>query len=52
MTYLDHIDDLDILQEPIHCAVQRIQSGATGWVGETVVTYKHITIKSQLSIFF
>lgn len=29
MTYLNHIDDLDILQAVIHCAAQRMQSGAS-----------------------
>lgn len=35
MTYLNHIDDLDILQDPIHGAMQRIQSGIASRVGET-----------------
>ena len=45
MTYLNHIDDLDILQYSIHCAAQFKYIFAEQSLEETVVLHKLITIK-------
>lgn len=45
MTYLDHIDDLDILQYPSYCAVQLQIKLLKQWLEETLGIYKLITNK-------
>jgi hypothetical protein len=40
------------LQYPIHVAAQGVSESAAGWMEETDLMNKQITIKLQLNVFF
>jgi hypothetical protein len=44
MTYSNHIDDLDILQQAVYCAAQRIIRGTILSLGEKLKENKFISI--------